>query len=164
MLKHIAFFIAPFVLILACKTLKKSDTEKKSNQSILFSSIKREYCFGNCPVYELKIFKNGDAIYHGIANTKLQGWYCSKLDKTVLDRLSEKAREINYLNLDSTYFHPQGIDAPYTTTSILINKTFKKVRRQLQYPPKLLSFERVFDEIIESTNWVKKSESGKKDN
>ena len=92
MLKHIAFFIAPFVLILACKTLKKSDTEKKSNQSILFSSIKREYCFGNCPVYELKIFKNGDAIYHGIANTKLQGWYCSKLDKTVLDRLSEKWR------------------------------------------------------------------------
>ena len=157
MLKHLSFFITAFLLIISCKTLKKSDTEKKSGQSILFSSIKREYCFGNCPVYELTIFKNGDAIYHGIANVKLQGWYYSKLDKTALDRLSEKAHEINYIDLDSTYSHPQGVDVPYTTTSILINKTLKKVRRQLQYPPKLLSFERVFEEIIESTNWEKKN-------
>jgi len=161
MLKHISFFIVPFILILACKTLKKTNTGKRLDQSTLFSSIKREYCYGNCPVYELRIFKNGDAIYHGIGNVELQGWYYSKLDNTDLDKLREKAREINYIDLDSTYYHPQGVDAPYTTTSILINKTFKKVRRQLKYPPKLLSFERVFDEIIESTNWEKTTEPDK---
>jgi hypothetical protein len=168
MTKNLFSFITIIFLIGSCSTSKnKIDAETQAlngltNRAHLFSMIKRSYCFGTCPVYELKIYANGDATYHGIKNVELKGFYSGQVSKKNRAILSQKAKDINYMEMKDVYDNPGISDLPSTTTSIVINGSLKEVRRRYGYPTELIAFEKLFDEIIASTNWDKLSNIEKK--
>ena len=168
MTKNLFSFITIIVLIGSCSTSKnKIDAEMQAlngltNGTHLFSTIKRSYCYGTCPVYELKIYANGDATYHAIKNVELEGFYSGQVSKKSRGALSQKAKEIKYMEMKDVYDNPGISDLPSTTTSIVINGDHKEVRRRYGYPTELLAFEKLFDEIIALTLWEKLSDAEKK--
>ena len=157
-MKNIFSLITIIALTASCASTKQSvfqENEAVNKPADLFSTIKRSYCYGTCPVYELKIYANGEATYYAIKNVELEGVYTGLVSKKCLYALSQKAKDINYMEMQDVYDNPGISDLPSTTTSIVINGDHKEVRRRYGYPTELLAFEKLFDKIIASTLWEK---------
>ncbi|MDG1146872.1 MAG: DUF6438 domain-containing protein [Crocinitomicaceae bacterium] len=170
MIKNIFALITILALVFSCVSTKQpiSQTESSEptgqtelNSPHLFSTIKRSYCYGTCPVYELRIDVTGEATYYAIKNVALSGVYVGHISKKWLDLLSKKAQEINYIEMQDLYDNPGISDLPATTTSIVINGKRKTVKRRYGSPTELLAFEALFDEIIAATSWEKLAEPEK---
>ena len=182
MIKNLFSFIAIITIITSCassknksnenvESIKTSSKDSKTElaekpaelgEANLFATIKRGYCYGTCPVYELKIYANGEATYHGIRNVELEGMYSGHISKENLAALTQKAEEINYMNMEDVYDNPGITDLPSTTTSIVIDGERKEVKRRYGYPTELLALEKLFDEIIAGAEWKKIPEPEKK--
>lgn len=182
MIKNLFSFIAMIALVASCATSKNksqetSDSAKaeaptskvqldekpaKLEEANLFATIKRGYCYGTCPVYELKIYMNGEATYNGIRNVEMEGMHSAQMTKENLASLLQKAKDISYMSMKDVYDNPGITDLPSTTTSIVMNGERKEVKRRYGYPTELLALEKLFDEIIASTRWEKIPEPEKK--
>ncbi len=181
-MKNLFSLIAILALVTSCATsknkandnaesIKTTSPESKSelaekpaelDEANLFATIKRGYCYGTCPVYELKIYSNGDATYHGIRNVELEGMHSGHISKENIAALIQKAKDINYLNMEDVYDNPGITDLPSTTTSIVIDGEHKEVKRRYGYPTELLALEKLFDEIIAGVEWKKIPEPDRK--
>ena len=175
MIKNLFSFIAIIALVASCASTKNKSNENAESikttspdsktelsekpaelgEANLFATIKRGYCYGTCPVYELKIYTNGDATYHGIRNVELEGMYSGQISKENIAALIQKAEDINYMNMEDVYDNPGITDLPSTTTSIVINGERKEVKRRYGYPTELLALEKLFDEVIAGATWEK---------
>ncbi len=91
MIKNLFSFIAIIALVASCATSKNNSTDPSESikntpssgktelaekpvelsQGNLFATIKRGYCYGTCPVYNLTIYANGVATYNAIRNNEL---------------------------------------------------------------------------------------------
>jgi hypothetical protein len=133
-------------------TQHSSDEDKQEDS--LFASMDRGYCYGKCPVYTIKIYKSGYAIYKGERFTDMIGVYSANISKKELDRLSRLAEEIDFASMENEYDSPVT-DLPSTTTGIVIKGKLKTVRRRYNYPNSILQLEELFDEIIAGQSWIK---------
>ncbi len=128
--------------------------ENVSHDDSLFASIKRGYCYGTCPVYEMNIYNSGFVTYNGIRNLKLLGRYTATISKEQMIRFFDVVNETGYLQMEDEYDNPGISDLPETTTSVVVNGTRKQVRRRYGYPKSITVFEKEFDDLIESENWL----------
>jgi len=120
----------------------------------LFASIKRGYCFGTCPVYEMKIYNSGHAEYTGTHAVDLKGEYVTMLSYEKMKKFIDVAVEISYLEMEDEYDNENVTDLPETTTSIVMGGKRKSVRKRYKYPSSLKAFESVFDDLLKSEKWV----------
>ncbi|MCO5258724.1 MAG: DUF6438 domain-containing protein [Crocinitomicaceae bacterium] len=147
--------------IISCASKKNAKTvvvenntqEQPSNPSdSLFASVEHGYCYGRCPVYSLKIYKSGYALYEGKANVEMFGLYSTKFSKEQLNTLTKVANEINYASLEDKY-DGAVTDIPSHTTSIVLNGKRKQVMRRYNFPQSIVTFENQFDELIKDAKW-----------
>ena len=131
----------------------QSNFENISSDDSLFASIKRGFCFGTCPVYELKIYNSGFIVYNGTANVKMKGVHTTKITKDQMLTFVEKANAIGFMQMENEYDDPGVTDLPEMTTSIVINGERKTVRRRVGFPREILAFEKMFDALLESEDW-----------
>ena len=120
----------------------------------LFAYIRKGYCFGTCPVFEIKIFNSGYVVYEGIQNVSRMGIYTTHLQKEELLKFIEKANEIHYFDMQDVYDNEHITDLPETTTSIVINGERKQVKRRYGFPNALVAFETLFSDLIDSKQWA----------
>lgn len=129
----------------------------------MFASIDRSPCFGQCPVYTMKIYNNGLVKYKGINFVKRTGEFVLELSNSKMLEFVNKAEDIEYMKMDDSYDNPSITDVPSTATSIVINRTRKKVYRRFGYPKEIVEFEKLFDNLLDSDKWIKvESEQDKK--
>ena len=127
--------------------------ENISHDDSLFASIRRGYCYGTCPVYEMKIYNSGFVTYNGIHNLDLLGRHTTTISRVQMTNFIDMVNDMGYLQMDDEYDNPGITDLPETTTSIVINGVRKQVRRRYGYPKSLTVFEKLFDDLIESESW-----------
>ena len=120
----------------------------------LFASISKGYCYGTCPVYKMKIYNNGLVELEGIRNIDLIGAFTTKLSKEQMIAFIEKAKAINYMELDDVYDNKNVTDLPAATTSIVIDGKRKQVKRRHGYPRSILAFEKLFEDLLTTQKWV----------
>ncbi len=156
-------------LFLSCSSKKeatKNTSKKEETQSnykfeninendSLFASINKGTCFGQCPVYSMNIYNDGTVIYKGKRFVEKEGEYSLKLNYTELMTFVNKAKSINYMQMDNNYDNASVTDLPSTTTSIVIDKIRKKVYRRFGYPREILAFEKLFSDLLSNENWEK---------
>ncbi|MEE9361454.1 MAG: DUF6438 domain-containing protein [Cellulophaga sp.] len=90
------------ILVASCKTNKRTkliDTEKS------FISISKGRCLGNCPVYDLWNFKDGNVIYNGIDHVEKKGIQETTVSQSKIDALTKliasiKPTDIGEIMLD----------------------------------------------------------------
>ena len=146
-------------------TTESATTEKPTEHQIifedlakgdsLFASIKRGYCFGTCPVYELNIYNSGYTTYKGIRSVDMIGEYTTRLSKEEMTKFVSLASEIGYMEMKDEYDNSGVTDLPECTTSIVMGGKRKSIRRRYGYPNSILAYEKLFDELQTSQKWEK---------
>ncbi|MGZ2368994.1 DUF6438 domain-containing protein [Ancylomarina sp. YFZ004] len=107
-MKAIGIILA--ILLFSCSAYQKAEYSQQSNLITLIKSR----CRGKCPVYELNINTEGEAIYHGISNVRNKGIIKFRLSKVELDELQKLFTEFKFQEIklqQKTKYR----DVPYTT-------------------------------------------------
>ncbi len=133
--------------------LKETQFHKLTTKDSLFASISKGFCFGTCPVYTMKIYKNGMVTYAGTRNVDLIGDYTTQISYAKMLEFVEQAKMIQYMELNDVYDNVGVTDLPSTTTSIVLNGKTKTVKRRYDYPNSILTYEKLFDELLKSADW-----------
>jgi hypothetical protein len=120
----------------------------------LFASIRKGYCFGKCPVFEMKIYNSGFVTYEGTANMDLLGTHTAWATKDQLLVFFDRANASGYFQMDDEYDNPGVSDLPETTTSLVMSGKRKSVRRRYGYPTSIVAFEKTFTELIDTLTWT----------
>lgn len=125
-----------------------------------FLSYKKTPCFGKCPVYEVKFFRDGRASYNGKMNTEREGLWIGKIDKEMVDELRDKIQAVHFFDFENKY--PTGdvqiADLPSTIINVRIGDMVKQVTDKHDAPKALKSFEKYVEKKIEQVKWIKPAE------
>jgi hypothetical protein len=79
-----------------------NQNQQKENTELSLS-MKRSFCFGECPIYDLTIQSNGKVIFEGKKHTKTIGKTESKLEKEKIKQLITEIEKANFFSLDNAY-------------------------------------------------------------
>ena len=101
---------------------------KNPGNEIESIEIKTGYCFGSCPVFSLKMSKNGMADFEGIAFTKYIGKSSKKLPQKYFKELKGLANYINVKELENNYSVNWTDDQTSTLTIIFKDHSRKVIR------------------------------------
>lgn len=149
--------------LLSCaesRKMAKSEEEnaesfiQKQGEASVFATISKSPCYGKCPVYKMTIYSDGRAVLEGQSNIEFIGTYETTLSKEELQAFIDTAKSIDYFGLEDKYDSPIT-DIPSTTTSIVIDGKKKEVYRRADYPQKILTFEKLFTELLGNKKWKK---------
>ena len=105
-------------------------------------SISRGACFGTCPIYLISIFFDRSAIYHGKKFVDKIGEIEFKLSEEEINSILQKAKKINYCQLEDKYFEHIS-DLP----RIYVQIFDKKVLDYYGAPNELKELEKLIDKI-----------------
>ena len=121
----------------------------------LLVSFKRSPCFGKCPSFETKLYKDGRATYQGIAYTPRKGMFETKVGEDVFQAIQNKATQIKFANLSSK-FPTDGnfiTDLPSTITFLRLGPIEKKIIDNSYAPAELINFENYLETTFENLAW-----------
>ncbi|MFP5470660.1 MAG: DUF6438 domain-containing protein [Bacteroidia bacterium] len=155
--------ISLFVLTtaFACSSNKKTtkaDAKQFYNvaDTSVVMTISKTYCFGKCPVYDMKIMANGNVSLKAIDHLHIEnGDYTSTISQATIELLYNTALEINYFSLDSIYTNEYIQDVP-TTYTLLMNKDTKEIKRienKWEAPAELKTFEEKLHALVTQLQW-----------
>jgi Domain of unknown function (DUF6438) len=119
-------------------------------------TLERNACFGICPIYSLKVFGNGTAVYNGERFVNITGQKISTISQQKVRELVEEFYKINYFGLNDTYNKLVKTDQPTVITSINITGVYKSVFDNYGSiaPQGLRLLENKIDEITNSSKWI----------
>lgn len=122
-----------------------------------FASLERTPCFGRCPTYKMIIYSDGFVEFDGIRDVPMIGKYTTKISEKQLQEFVHSGRAIGFLEMEDRY---DGMvsDLPSATTTMVLDGQRKSVYRRYDYPQRLATLEKLFDNLIESAQW--KDENG----
>ncbi len=105
-----------------------NQNQQKENTELSLS-MKRSFCFGECPIYDLTIQSNGKVIFEGKKYTKTIGKTESKLEKEKIKQLITEIEKANFFSLDNAYNYDSNNCPLYISDRLncqVINWTFTK--------------------------------------
>ena len=124
--------------------------QQKPDSEILIT-IKREACFGDCPVYSVQIYANGTVVYRGEEFVKVKGRKKHRIPEDRVKELIKAFERINYFSFKDRYEVDENgqsvTDQPTTTTSISIGGKYKKVIDYYCAPKELVVLEDLIDKL-----------------
>lgn len=139
--------------------LKESGSFKTvdKNQEVTVNTIKKEYenrllsirktpCFGDCPVYELYIDKEGNVIYNGIQYVTEEGKREFKLSDEELKKLTEMINSGDFDSFKDEYDNPNITDL--ASTFITYNGKQIKIRLWNDIPDELINVHEYVEGIL----------------
>ncbi len=148
-------FILFALLIGSCSGTKgtKEYDISSGNMSIVYRG---SACYGQCPVFNMKISSNGEIVYNGISNTKLVGSNTTTISQKQLKELVSMLETGNFFNLNDKY-DIDVTDLPYTSIELKINDKTKSVTFRISPPKEIKAFVKSLDSLIDNVSiWTKK--------
>lgn len=119
----------------------------------LVIAFEKTPCFGRCPVYKVKVYESGFAVYEGINFSEKLGMYATTLSKEKIERIYQSALEIDFFELDAEYDNSGVSDLPATITMINMNGRQQKVKARYNAPEKLQIFQENLAVTLSENNW-----------
>lgn len=159
----ISFFLFVSALV-PCLSYSQSPEAKPVDLSSVRITMKRDSCYGPCPVYSVSIDGNGAVIYEGVEYVKVKGKKVYRIPKEKVAELVNGFYKINYFALEDKYTEvklPNGIsqvttDLPSTTTSITVNGKTKSVYNYDGAPQILIELEYKIDKISKTARFMRR--------
>ena len=117
--------------------------------------FKRTGCFGKCPVFEVRIYDNRQATYHGMMHTARLGWYETEVSEAWIAEIKAATTQTAFFALED--FYPAGgtliPDLPSTFTTISMGGHEKTVHNNFDAPQALIELENWLEAAINSLPW-----------
>ena len=144
-------FVFCICLLFACSTTK---TPEELTTNDIRLSLKKEGCFGSCPVYTLNVYDGGYCEFIGLEN-------CYKIGKHSLQLTKEKYKSL-YAEFKSAdlfqfqdYYESNIPDLPSITISYFEKDTSKTIVGKRERPEIIHKLQFLLEEIAESkTGWT----------
>lgn len=137
-------------LLLSCKTQKDYN-----NKGIAFLTLEKTSCKGQCPIFSLAIFEDGNVTYTGIKNVDRIGKYRKTISRSSVRDLKKTFVNSDFFSFDNEYTS-KITDLPTTYISFTDKGQTKRIRDYSGAPQKIKDLEKVIEKIIESTvGWEK---------
>ena len=115
---------------------------------------KRTPCYGQCPIYTLRIWPDGTAKLEAGRYVKVdEGKYQGKVSRTKIERIKEKAEQINFFELEKKYDDRGVTDLPSRISKLSYDRKEHRVKNRYKGPDKLKELEKLFGDIVENTGW-----------
>jgi len=121
----------------------------------LLLSLQKTDCPGFCPVFELRLFSDGRALYRGTKDVAMIGKFESKLSPEQLTEIIETAERSEFYTLARKYPTNGKMirELPKTITSINQLSKAHSVTNCFDSPKRLRSFENYVIRLFERLNW-----------
>lgn len=123
--------------------------------AIVVASIQKMECYGNCPVFEAKIFSNGLVLFDGKKNTSRIGLYEAYMLKSQIDSIMTQAENIDFFNLNASYpldgkkLH----ELPSTIFYVKQDEREREVLNNHGAPKPLKIYESMFLNMLDRLDW-----------
>ena len=135
--------------------MDQNDPNKGKIELTVVASIAKTPCFGKCPVFEVRIYSDGRAVYNGVRYTNRSGIYEATVPETQMAQLKANSLKLKFYELADEYpVNGRRIpDLPSTITYLNWDGTEKKVSNNHDAPVELIEFEAMFLDWIEGLDW-----------
>jgi hypothetical protein len=166
---RIAFIVSVILVLFSCKK-KESATATTTTppaqenttavappaatQDSLLYEYKRGACFGTCPIFNLKIYQSGYAVYEGRNHVQMIGTYHSTINATTLLKLAKVVDEIKYFSLKDEYDFEGIQDIPAVYSTVVRDGVKKTIKNRYQGPPELNALYDALDEAVANSKWT----------
>ncbi|HBI40101.1 MAG TPA: hypothetical protein DDY16_04050 [Tenacibaculum sp.] len=117
----------------------------KKEENILIS-LSKTACFGDCPVYEVSIEKDGKLIFNGRKYVKEKGIHIFSLEANQLKNLKNLLDKNNFKNFKKIYDNPKIQDL--SSTIITYGNDQIKIRLWKNLPEKLIEIHEYIVDIL----------------
>ena len=139
-------FNAILMLLVSFSIISCSGTKTISEEDLLIE-MKRTPCYGFCPVYTLKIGKNGKGLFEGVENVEKTGRFSFSLTSEELQELEDAFLQINFYQLQNIY-NADVSDLPTTYLTYIKDGKRKKIMDYYGAPEELRTLENRIETLV----------------
>jgi hypothetical protein len=111
--------------------------------------LKKDPCFGFCPVYSFKVDGKGNATFQGERNVNKEGAWTRTLTPEQTNALFKAFEDANFWQFQDEYTAPVT-DLPTTYVTFTHKGQSKTVKDYYGSPPELKNLEKLVEEIAET--------------
>ncbi len=149
-----------FLLLVAMALCACPEKDPYNYQSSDFIELKKEPCFGFCPVYTFKVDGKGNATLKGERNMKeLEGDWSQLLPPEKANALFKAFADANFQQFKDEYT-AEVTDLPTTWVTLHLGTERKTIKDYYGAPEELRALEKMVSDIAESPEgWAKASET-----
>ena len=128
-------------------------------------TMKRDECYGPCPIYSVTIHGDGTVIYKGVKYVKVSGRRTFRIPKEKVRELVREFYKVEFLSMKDSYtaldkgngIYEEASDLSGTTTSITIGGKTKRVYNYYGGPTALDDLEGKIDSISGVAKYVRRA-------
>lgn len=155
--------ILGILLIYGCKTTKDTVVKEEAVVALdnnvtpddIVFTLKKGGCYGSCPVYTLRIYKNQYTEFIGKKHTNKIGAFGKMISKSEFDALIKKFEDSNFISFDEVY-ESNIADLPLATISYQKGELKKTVVGKTERPEPVHKLQFALESIAESkAGWEK---------
>ncbi len=121
------------------------DNAIKEEEKVLIA-LSKTACFGDCPVYEVTIDKEGNLIFNGLQYVKEEGIQTFKLEENELKTLKDKLAKKDFNSFNDVYDDPEIMDL--ASTYITYNNKQVKIRLWKDLPDELIDIHEYIGDLL----------------
>lgn len=145
-MKHFILFL---VISLACVGMQ-AQSKNKYNEFI----IERSACFGKCPVFQIRLFQNGDVYFKGKKNVSKIGVYKGKLSLSKTRKFFKALDSLSWSRYEDRYKNP-ATDLPHLKIQIYGEAFYKSIIQAEAGPKELELVALRLEGMIKGVKWTK---------
>lgn len=156
-MKNLAFIVLILISTAACaskKKVAKTDTNDVAQLSQVLS-LSKTACFGECPVFTLKIYNNGLAVLDGKKFLRHIGLYEMMLTSEEMKALIKTCDEGELFALKDDYTE-RVMDIPTTTLVYNRDGKTKKISGNMKFPVGFKSVVKDCMDLLDDDRWALK--------
>lgn len=129
----------------------------KTGEQEMIAQLQKTGCYGECPVFTLKIMTDNSLRYEGVANVDLIGKFTGTVDFNPMSQLVILSSNNRFYRMPDSYPENKAdapTDLPSTITSINWRGRAHTVEHIINGPKELIEIENYLLSLIEKVDWT----------
>lgn len=148
----VSLLLMVMLLFPSCK-INKIDFHHLERNGEVILSMERTPCYGDCPVYSIKLYSNGLLLYNGEKFTDKTGCFYGKVSDREINQFNTYILEAGFFDLENKY--PAKDRAPADLPNCILyfksgNREKKIEDQHWETPQTLKTIEKKVDSLIAS--------------
>lgn len=132
--------------------------EAKAADDSLQMAFSKTPCFGQCPVYDVKVYDSGYAVWEGKNFTERMGVYTTTVSAAERQKFFAEAESRGFYQFDEKYDNPMVQDLPSSSLMLRRDGARHRVTIRINIPNEVKNYFADAQEFFEGLDWQPKAE------